>query len=286
VTASNQQSPGLTVECDIDQPIGTVRGRARLLVRPAEHEAGTTTTLRLRGYLPRLSLLRYRDLAQDGSELGPERDAAILPNDDPRRTECVVDVLPGAATREYRLEWELNPDDHPAIGVAGQELLLFHAFLVDHGEGGENGEDGVEKIWEKQLIRIRWEPPEDPSSAFDRWCRSANTPEPLREALQALSQAEIQMPRTCELCQPRYDLDLLLAQDRVWECSAEPELEEIRRLIVLRELTGLSKSVFVGTIRTRHHHEDLSAQLTAARERQKARLIAYAPTGTEQLPAN
>jgi hypothetical protein len=150
VTASSQQNPSLTVEFVSDQLVNTVRGHARILVRPAEHEAGTT--LRLRRYLPRLTLLRYRDLAQDGSELGPERDAVILPNDDPRRIECSVDVLPGAATREYRLEWELNPDDHPAIGVRGEELLLFRAYLVDRGE------DGVEKIWEQRPIRIEWIP--------------------------------------------------------------------------------------------------------------------------------
>ncbi|WP_194910911.1 hypothetical protein [Catenulispora rubra] len=277
MTASSQQSPELTVESQSEQAIGTVRGQARILVRPGEHEAATT--LRLRRYLPRLSLLRYRDLAQDGSALGPERDAATLPNDDPRITECVVDVPPGAATREYRLEWELNPDDHPAIGVSGEELLLFRAYLVDRGE---DGADGAEEIREQRLIRIRWAPPSD---AFDRWCTSASTPEPLREALQALLLAEVQTPRICELCHARDDLDLLLAQDRVWECSAEPELEEIRRLFVLRELTGHSMRTFAGTLRTKHHHEDLSAQLAAARERQKARLIAYAPSGTEELPA-
>ncbi|MEY9855581.1 hypothetical protein ABH935_001185 [Catenulispora sp. GAS73] len=275
MTASSQQYPELTVESVIDQLVGTVHGQARILVRPAELEAGMT--LRLRRFLPRVSLLRYRDLAQDGSELGPERDAVTLPNDDPRHVECVVDLLPGAATRVYRLEWELNPDDHPAIGVRGQEALLFRAHLVDRGE------DGVEEIREQGLIRIHWE---DHSSAFDRWCRSTSTPEPLREALQELLLAEIQTPRTCELCHARDDLDLLLAQDRVWECSAEPELEEIRRLFVFRELAGLAETSFAGTIRTRHNHEDLSAQLAAARERQKARLIAYAPSGTDQLPAD
>jgi len=275
VTASNQQTPELTVESVIVHPVGTARGHARILVRPADHEAGTT--LRLHRYLPRLTLLRYRDLAQDGSELGPERDAAILPSDDPRRIECAVDVPPAAATREYRLEWELNPDDHPAIGVSGQELLLFRAHLLDRSE------DGAEKILVQRLIPIQWA---SPSSALDYWRTSASTPEPLREALQALLDAEIQTPRICELCHARDDLDVLLAQDQVWECSAEPELEEIRRIVVLRELTGDSRRTFAGTVRTKHHHEDLSTQLAAARERQKARLIAYAPPGTEQLSAD
>jgi hypothetical protein len=276
VTASSQESPELTLECEVYQPVGTVRGHARILIRPTGHEAGVT--LRLRRYLPHLTLLRYRDCAQDGSALGPAHDAVIVPNEDGRRLECDVDLPPGAATREYRLEWELIPEDHPAIGVSGGELLLFRAYLLDHAE------DGSEKIWEEPLIRIQWGPPEDPSITFDRWCTSESTPEPLREALRALLYAEVQRPRVCKGCSERDDLDLLLAQDRVWDCSAEPALEEIRSLVVLRELTGLSRNGFVGTLRTKHDHEDLSEQLAAARERQQARLIAYAPAEAERPP--
>lgn len=256
------------------QPVDTVRGDARILIRPSHHEAGSV--LRLRRYLPHLSLLRYRDLAQDGSVLGSERDALILPNDDPRLIECEVTLPPGAETREYRLAWELNPEDHPQIGVSGEEMLLFRAYLLDRGA------DGAEEIREQHLIRIQWVPPEDPSTAFHRWRTSARTPEPLREALQALLEAEVQTPRTCELCHARKDLDLLLAQDRVWECSTAPELEEIRRVVVLRELTGFERA-FADTLRTRHEHEDLSEQLAAARERRRARLAAHAPPGTEDV---
>lgn len=259
-----------------DLLVGTVRGHARILVRPAEHDAGTI--LRLRRLLPRVSLLRYRDLAQDGSELGPERDAVILPNGDPRHTECVVDLPPGAAIREYRLEWQLNPDDHSTIGVEGREMLLFSVYLVDRGE------DGAEKVWPAQRIIVRWE---DAFDAFARWWANANIPESLQRAWEALRRAEIRISRVCELCRERDELDLLLAQDRVWECSAAPELEEARRMVVLRELTGISRNVVASKERTRHHHhEDLTEQLAAARERQRARLIAYAPPRTGQIPSD
>ena len=269
MTASGEQLPALTTEYDVGQPVGTVRGHARVLVRPAEHQADAI--LRLRRYLAHLSLLRYRDLAQDGSPLGPERDVPTLPSADPRIIDCLVDLPRAAVSREYRLEWELSPDDHPAIGVANEEMLLFRAHLLGRGEGG------AETIWEQQLIRVRWELPEDAETAFDRWCTSASTPEPLREALKVLLEAEVQRPRGCKGCNARHDLDLFLARDTVWECSAEPELEEIRRLVVLRELTGLSRMTRTGTVMTRHDHEDLSVPLAAARERHEARMAEYAP---------
>ena len=276
MTASGEQIRALTAECAESQPVGTVRGDARVLVRPAEHQAGAI--LRLRRYLAHLNVLRYRDLAPDGSALGPERDVATLSKDDPRLIDCGVDLPLGAVSREYRLEWELNPDDYPAIGVLHEEMLLFRAHLLGRGE------DGAETIWEQQLIRVRWEESEDPNTGLDRWCSGTKTPEPLREALKQLLAAETQKPRVCEGCHARNELDLFLAHDRVWECSAEPELEEIRRLIVLRDLTGHSRNTFVGTLATRHDHEDLSAPLAAARERHAARIAEYAPPGTEPHP--
>jgi hypothetical protein len=276
VTASSEQIRALTAECAESQPVGTVRGDARVLVRPAEHQAGAI--LRLRRYLAHLTVLRYRDLAQDGSALGPDRDGVALSHDDPRVGDYGVDLLPGAVSREYRLEWELNPDDHPTIGVAHQEMLLFRVHLLGRGEGGE------ETVWENALIRVRWDPPEDVDTAFDRWCTSANTPEPLREALKELLDAEVLRHRGCQGCNDRFDLDLLSARDRVWECSAEPELEELRRLFVLRELVGPSTVSRIGTVMVRHEHdEDLSVPLAAARERHAARMAEYAPP--EPVPA-
>jgi hypothetical protein len=278
VTAPGDQIPALTAEYDVGRPVGTVRGTARVLVRPADHQAGAI--LRLRRFLAHPSLLRYRDLARDGSALGPERDAVTLSSDDPRVIDCGVDLPLGAVSREYRLEWELNPDDHPAIGVANEEMLLFRAHLLGRGE------DGAETIWEQQLIRVRWDPTEDVDTAFDRWCTSASTPEPVREALKALLDAEVQKPRVCEGCHARNELDLFLARDRVWERTAEPELEELRRLFVLRELIGPSRVASTGTLMTRHDHdEDLSAPLAAARERHAARIVEYAPPETKPLPA-
>lgn len=279
MTASSQQHPELTVEFVSQQPVGTIQGDARILVRLAGYEG--RTILRLRRYLAHARPLRYRDLAQDGSALGPERETVTLPTDDERLIECDVDLPPGVAAREYFLHWELDPDDHPAIGVRGEEMLLFRAYLLGRGEDCEGGEGGAEEVWQQRLIRIQWWPTEDMTeSAFHRWCTSESTPPPLREALQQLLRAEVQTPRVCEPCHARNDLDLLLAQDKVWECSAEPELEEIRRLVVVRDLMGLSKNVFAGTLPTDHQHEDLTAQLATARERQNARRIAYAPPVT------
>ncbi|MEY9909969.1 hypothetical protein ABIA35_006213 [Catenulispora sp. MAP12-49] len=166
MAASSQESPELTAEFTMEQPVGTVRGHARILIRPTDDGAGTI--LRLRRYLPHVTLLRYHDCAQDGSVLGPERDAVIVPGEDPRHIECAVDLSPGAVTREYRLEWELDPDDHPAIGVGGGEMLLFRAYLMDRSEDGAE-KNGAEKTWDQRRIVIRWSSPEDPSSAFDRW---------------------------------------------------------------------------------------------------------------------
>lgn len=284
MTASSDQNPALTVDFAGDRLVGTVRGQALVRVQAQDSEADAI--LRLRRFLPRVSLLRYRDLSRDGSPIGSERDAAILPNDDPRLLDCALDLPPGAVAREYRLEWELNPDDHPAIGKDGHEMLLFRAFLLTRDE------DGAERIREQRPIVIRWREADALScqeadalfSSFRRWSTSPSTPEPLREALQALLREEAESPPSCELCRARSDLDLLLAQDRVWECSAAPELQEVRRLFVRRELAGNSDGDRIARYRMHHDHEDVSAPLAAARERREARLLAYAPAAGLDAP--
>jgi hypothetical protein len=142
------QPDALTLDYHPYAPVGTVRGRALVRVRPPRHGRGTV--LRLRRYLPRLTSLRCRDLAQDGSALGPERDPVPMPNADPRNLDWRVDLTPGLVTPEYRLEWELDPAADPTIGVDGKTLLLFRVYLLDRGQ------DGAEEIQDQGLITVEW----------------------------------------------------------------------------------------------------------------------------------
>ncbi|WP_042381783.1 hypothetical protein [Streptacidiphilus melanogenes] len=267
MTAPTDQRDCLTVDFSAHEATGTVRGEALVRVRPPKRPAWTA--LRLRRYLAQLTLLRCRDLGPDGSPLGPEHDAAAVPcGDDPRSLDLQVELGPGAVSREYRLEWQLDPADHPTIGVEGRELRLYRAHLLGRGP------DGAEQVREQRLITVEWVK-RDALLGFR--ARSARTSGPLREALKAMVRAEEKNLPKCPECRTRYELDRLLALDRVWECSTEPELEEIRRLVVERERAGIPGRDVILRWHQSHHHEDLGRQLAAARERHRARLDSHAP---------
>jgi hypothetical protein len=256
----------LTVDFSACVRVGQVRGAAVVRVRPPHGAAWTG--LRLRRFLPRLTLLRYRDLAVDGSPLEPEREGVALPHDDPRNFDVQVDLPPGAAAREYRLEWELDPGDHPTIGVEGNELLLFRAYLLDRDQ------EGAEQMREQRSITVEWV---DVDRLVRHWTATPRTPAPLREALRTLLRTEVKNLPQCAQCRMRFELDRLLAEDRVWDCSEGAELEEIRRLLVERELAGIADQDVILRWHQHHAHEDLDEHVAAARERHRARLLAYAP---------
>jgi hypothetical protein len=266
VTTPVDEPVALTVDFPACVRVGQVRGGAVVRVRPPQDAAWTG--LRLRRFLPRLTLLRCRDLAVDGSPLEPEREAVVLPQDEPRNFDVEVDLPFGAVAREYRLEWELDPDDHPTIGGEGNELLLFRAYLLGRDQ------EGAEQIREQRIITVEWV---DVDGLVRHWTGTPRTPAPLREALRTLLRAEVKNLPQCARCRMRFELDRLLAEDRVWDCSEGTELEEIRRLLVERKLAGIADQDVILRWHQHHVHEDLDEPLAAARDRHRARLIAYAP---------
>jgi hypothetical protein len=268
----------LTVDFDHFQVAGTVRGHATVVVRVEDPAA--RPVLRLRRYLARLTVVRFRDLAPDGSTLGPDRDVETGADADARVLDHTVDPAPGAVAREYRLEWALDPRDHPSIGALGAEMLVIRVHLVTAGR------DGAEQVREQQLITVAWTEPETVLRARGLG-RSA--PEPLRAAPRALLDDEdIALPR-CGTCRRRLELDQLEREDVVWEHSATPRLEEVRRLLI--ERTAHSHQLHQSWPIPEHDrwHPDtadaaevaaMAERLAAARERHLARLAAYPPSGT------
>ena len=261
------ETAALTVDQEPYQLSGTVRGHATLLVRVEDTAA--RPVLRLQRFLPRVALLCFRDLAPDGSVLGPEQVAVTVTDPGSRQLDHRIDPPPGAAAREYRLEWVLDPQDHPSIGVEGVELLLFRVYLL----ADESDPAGLER--EQGRVLIAWLNAE---SVLRARSADSRTPEPLRLALTALLDGEEQNPPRCEWCKRQFDLEHLEREDAVWEHSAGPESEEVRRLVVRHALAG--PSPWSGILRGGHnwHHVDVNRELEAARERHRARLLAYAPS--------
>ncbi|MEY9872120.1 hypothetical protein ABH931_001594 [Streptacidiphilus sp. MAP12-33] len=267
MTEPTERPAALTVDFSPCEPAGTVRGCALVRVRVHGPQDGSGAVLRLRRFLPRLTLLRCRDLAADGSPLGPERDALEPADAAVRTVELPLDAPPGADVREYRLEWELVPADHPTIGVEGAELLLFRATLLGRDA------DGDEETREQRNITVEWL---DLDSLVRHHSGSPRTPAPLREALRTLLRAEVKNLPKCDRCRMRPELDRLLAADLVWEHSAGPGQGEIRRLVMARELAGIPQQDVFLRWHQHHAHEDLAEELDAARARHRARLAAYA----------
>ncbi|OKI20352.1 hypothetical protein [Streptomyces sp. CB03911] len=269
------KTEALHVDFDRLQLAGTVRGRAVVRVRLDPTDRQSRTVLRLRRFLPRLVEFRRRDLDAAGSPLGPAFEATALPGEDPRQSDHLVDLPAEAASREYHLEWVLDPADHPRIGAKDDEMLLFRVQLV-----GINA-DGPETIKQRKLVVISWS---DADGVLrGSWQQPGRTPEPLRRALTELLKAPERQASACGDCRPRRELDRLLLEDAVWACQDGPELEEIRSLLVLRELQPDSSLIGYDTYRSHpeyrpHAHPDIAEELAAARARHHARLLAYAPS--------
>jgi len=260
------ETRALTGDHERYQPAGTVSGQATVVVRV--EDPSVRPVLRLTRYLPKLTLLRFRDLAPDGSALGPEQEAATVAGPGPRQVDHRVDPAPGTATREYRLEWVLDPQDHPSIGVEGAELLLFRAHLLTHDA------DGAEQVRDQWLFPLAWVSEE---GLLEMRSRSVRLPEPLRLALSALVSSQEENPPRCEVCRQQFDLVRLQHWDAVWEHSAAPEQEALRRLLVRRALAGPLPADNILRFRLGHEkqHADVTEQLAAARERHQARLRAW-----------
>ncbi|GGV41600.1 hypothetical protein GCM10010495_68940 [Kitasatospora herbaricolor] len=269
------ETEALHVDFDRHQLAGTVRGRAVVRVRVDPTDRQSRSVLRLRRFLSRLVEFHWRDLDAAGSPLGPAFEAAALPGADPRQFDHPVDLPAGAASREYHLEWALDPADHPRIGAENDEMVLFRVQLV----GIEA--DGPETCEHQKLILISWS---DADGVLrGTWQRPGRTPEPLGRALTELLGAPERHGSTCGDCHLHLELDRLLLEDAVWACQDGPELEEIRRLLVLRELQPDSGVVGYDTRRGHpehrpHVHPDIAEELAAARGRHHARLLAYAPS--------
>ncbi|MCX5214572.1 hypothetical protein OG689_35850 [Kitasatospora sp. NBC_00240] len=275
------RTEALHVEFDRFQLAGTVRGRAVVRVRPNPADRQSRTVLRLRRFLPRLVDFRRRDLDAAGSPLGPASEAAALPGEDPRRSDHLVDLPAEAASREYYLEWALDPADHPRIGAKGDEMMLFRVQLVHiHA-------DGPETLEQQKPLLISWS---DADGVLrGSWQQPGRTPEPLRQALTELLGAPQRHASACGDCRLRVELDRLLREDALWACQDGPELEEIRRLLVLRELQPDSGSLGYDTYRGHpehppHAHPDIAEELAAAHARHHARLLAYAPSEPGDRP--
>jgi hypothetical protein len=260
------ETRALTGDHERYQPAGTVSGQATLVVRVEDPSA--RPVLRLTRFLPEVTLLRFRDLAPDGSALGPEQEAVTVAGPGPRQVDHPVDPAPGTATREYRLEWVLDPQAHPSIGVVGAEMLLFRAHLLTHDP------DGAEQVRDQWLFPLVWLSEED---LLDMRSQSVPRPEPLSLALRALLSSQEENPPRCEVCRQQFDLVRLEHWDAVWEHSAGPEQEPLRRLLVLRALAGPLPADSILRHRLGHEkqHADVTEQLAAARERHQARLRAW-----------
>ncbi|MGW1749538.1 hypothetical protein ACWCRD_28805 [Streptomyces sp. NPDC002092] len=263
----------LDVDFDRFQLAGTIRGQAvvRVRLRPTDRES--RTVLRLRRFLSHLVAVRCRDLDAEGSPLGPAFEATALPDDNPRQSDYLLALPAGAAVREYRLEWALDPADDPRIGAKGDEMLLFRVHLV----GSEA--DGPEKLREQKQILISWSDAD--AVLHGTWTQPGRAPEPLRQALAELLRAREQPASACRDCRRMAELDRLLLEDAVWACQDGPELEEVRRLLMLRDLEPDSDIPGYDTYRGHpehpsHAHPDIAAQLAAARARHDARLLTYA----------
>lgn len=192
-----------------------------------------------------------------------------------------MDLPAGAASREYHLEWALDPADHPRIGAKDDEMVLFRVQLV----GIEA--DGPETPEHQKLVVISWS---DADGVLrGTWRQPGRTPEPLRQALTELLRAPERYGSPCGDCHLHLELDRLLLEDAVWACQEGPELEEIRRLLVLRELQPDSGVFGYDTYRGHpehppHAHPDIAEDLAAARARHHARLLAYAPSEPRDQP--
>ncbi|MET9619090.1 hypothetical protein [Kitasatospora indigofera] len=275
------QTEALHIDFDRVQLAGTVRGRAVVRVRLNPTDRRGRTVLRLRRFLSRLVEFRWRDLDAAGSPLGPAFAATALPEEDPRQFDHPVILPAGAASREYYLEWALDPADHPRIGAKDDEMVLFRVQLVAIEA------DGPETLKQQKLVVISWS---DADGVLrGSWQQPGRTPEPLRQALTELLRTPERQASACGDCRLGRELDQLLLEDAVWACEDGPELEEIRRLLVLRELQPDSGSIGYDTYRSHpehlpHAHPDLAEELAAARARHHARLLAYAPSEPRDRP--
>ncbi|MFF3595204.1 hypothetical protein [Kitasatospora indigofera] len=270
------RTEALHVEFDRVQLAGTVRGRALVRVRLNPTDRRSPTVLRLRRFLSRLVEFRWRDLDAAGAPLGPAFEATALPGEDQRQFDTPVDLPAEAASREYLLEWALDPADHPRIGAKDDEMVLFRVQLVAAEA------DRPQTPEQQKLVVISWS---DADGVLrGTWQQPGRTPEPLRQALTELLRTPERQASACGDCRLHRELDRLLLEDAVWACEDGPELEEIRRLLVLRELQPDSGSIGYDTYRSHpehlpHAHPDIAEELAAARARHHARLLAYAPPG-------